>query len=372
MLRRAAKIKAESSGKSTAESTEVSQLDPLLEPFVELRLARCRTSHLLGGPEFADHPDVTAHLRKMLSPVLKDARANGSAEIFEHEGKLCAALLFRCDEHSFFGQPTCELLLDCNMQIPAAVVWVRKKLSELAETPQFQQSSVTTSTTPTPSSSPTPPPLVCMLHVSCLDFLPDLMRHGFGIDSVLLQGSVKAGVERLQKKRDLSACLQLLGVKCEVLSSEAEIEQVSKLSLALFSAHPEFCWFGANLAVVERDAHELRAALNAKKPTHFVLKKEDVVLGYFGFSTGLDPLYRGIHAGLTLMLHPSLQGKGLARPVYQKLLQEMAEHHVEIFKGGTSQPAVLALSHEMGRVLQAVLLRRGAHAFGHAHFAPYL
>jgi hypothetical protein len=161
------------------------------------------------------------------------------------------------------------------------------------------------------------------------------------------------------------------------LSSQTEIELAIALKRLYFTAHPEYCWFGANERYLQRCREELSEALHHSRrggqgPVRaWVLYREGQFMGLFSHSVAFEhPLWSSL-AGLDIILHPKIQQKGVVKTVYRVMLESMCELGVKVYKGGTSQPAVMALGRVMERPLFSWVLRKRA-PFPVGHFAPYL
>jgi hypothetical protein len=99
---------------------------------------------------------------------------------------------------------------------------------------------------------------------------------------------------------------------------------------------------------------------NAKTESHFVIKNKRQVVGYF--AGGVDPTPQwGRRAGMHFVLAHEWQGKGLSRVMYRMLLEAHARNDARVFFGGTSQPPVLKLARQLGRVPTDWIFGRKTH-----------
>lgn len=158
------------------------------------------------------------------------------------------------------------------------------------------------------------------------------------------------------------------GLTCERLKLRGDLLGCMMLFKSFFSKHPEYCFFATDPAYLKAYENELFKHMKSKRSTFFVLKnKNKKVKGYFGTGIHKDDLF-GKSAGVELVFSESIQNRGLASFAYRVLLAEMIHQKVNIFKGGTSQPAVLKLGRRMKRWPMAYLLKFGKPDFPREHF----
>lgn len=180
-----------------------------------------------------------------------------------------------------------------------------------------------------------------------------LVARGFGIDSVIQVGDVRRAATALGPGPSPSG-LVALGAE--------HVAGVVALHREVFAAEPEWCWFGAAPAHLARMAEAL-----ARDPTgHFVIVEGGAVVGHVGAELR-DDAFWGPTGGLELVLARHLRGRGLGRSLYRVALRSLVARGARTIKGGTSQPAVLALGRELGRSWQAFNVRRGVR-FAPEHF----
>jgi len=195
--------------------------------------------------------------------------------------------------------------------------------------------------------------------------LAGLVARGFGVDSVIQLGDPRAALVALgpAEARDP---LAERGLALRPLTAERAPEIVA-LHRAVFSAEPAWCWFGAYPTHLARMARHL-----AEDPGgHFALvdARQDRVVGHLGAELSETPEW-GATGGLELVLTPALRGQGLARSLYRAALRSLVVRGARVIKGGTSQPAVMALGRLMQRPWHTLNLRRGA-AFTVDHFLRF-
>lgn len=184
-----------------------------------------------------------------------------------------------------------------------------------------------------------------------------MIARGFGIDSVIQVGDARHAA-RVIGAGPLPPGVEPLG--------DEHIAGVIALHREVFSAEPEWCWFGAAPAHLQRMAEDLARASEG----HFVLVEDGAVVGHIGAELRADDFW-GPTGGLELVLARRLRGRGLARSLYRVALRSLVARGARTIKGGTSQPAVLALGRALGRSWHAFNLRRGVR-FAPDHFLRWL
>lgn len=194
-----------------------------------------------------------------------------------------------------------------------------------------------------------------------------LLLRGLGIDSVTLLGRSAEALARLPAPRPLLPSLSIEPV------APRHVGAVVDLFRAVFSAHPRWCWFGAHPIWLEKLRADLeRSAANPTGAVEVVLRAGAVV-GHWATGISLDNALWGRKAGMGVVLHPDLQGQGLLKLAYARMLTAQVAAGVEVFTGGTSQPAVMGLGRVMGRRALATWIRRHDRtAFEPAHFEAVL
>jgi len=308
-----------------------------MHDFVRLRFQTlARTPGFLPGEAVADRLRRTFERARGFGMVHEIVRANGGA---------VAQLMFFRDPEAWFAGPVVlgwidrdgsDLTRDVGLdQVLAAVDRHRDRLG--AET---------------------------LLEIAVDDgpLLAGLLERGFGIDSVIQVGDVRQA-------------LTLLGSGPSLVELEPEVHLVPltavhvpgiiDLHRRVFSAEPQWCWFGAYPEHLARMAKDLVADLGGQ----YALLRGDVVVGHLG-AERVDSPYWGRVGGLELVLEAPLRGRGLARPLYRVALESLIERGAVMIKGGTAQPGVMALGRVMQRPWHSFNLRRDP-AFGPEHFLRF-
>jgi hypothetical protein len=177
-----------------------------------------------------------------------------------------------------------------------------------------------------------------------------LAKHGFHVNSVTLLGNVSESLEKL-KSVNHEHVFEAAGLKLTKLAHVDEIEKVIALSAATYEAR--FGWFLVNPEYQNAIRSELQKTMQLELETRhqFLLwdKNTGSLVGYFGGIIEPSPQW-GKRCGLSFTLNKSLHGKGLARALYKVLLDSCQKEGGDVYFGGTSQPGVLKIAKELGRV----------------------
>ena len=251
-----------------------------------------------------------------------------------------------------------------------------------------------------------------MLSARYASILGVALSTGLGIDSVILLGDPKRSLIRLNERYEPERQLHMLNLDIRPARSRREVDHIIRLKRDYFTAHPEYCWFGAHEEHLKQHRAELeRAVLLSKRGRSrvpqarlrqraesltqaveetdhqkrlpdleradhhstqlWVIYRERTFLGNFSYTVqSANPLW-GHSAGLEIMLHPLIQKKSVVKSVYRVMLESMIERGVDVYKGGTAQPAVMGLGKLMERPVFSWVLRKRT-AFTPEHFSLYL
>lgn len=283
------------------------------------------------------------------------AGAPGGLSTYTRAEQVRGYLMHWRQEESWYGAPTHTCALDFDWADPEAALWATQALLEanLSDDAELMLSARYPST------------------------LGVALGAGFLLDSVVLLGDPRRSLERLMSAYAPPEHLGAMNLEVRPLSHSSEIELTVALKRLYFSAHPEYCWFGANERHLDNVRRDLTAALEANRGGRtpslkaWVLYREGSFMGLFSHSVTQDHPLWGSLAGLDITLHPKIQRKGVVKTVYRIMLSSMVSLGIKVYKGGTSQPAVMALGKVMGRPLFSWVLRRQAR-FPVGHFLPYL
>lgn len=281
--------------------------------------------------------------------------AHGDLKTYTRHGQTRGYLMHWRQEESWYGTATHTCALDFDWADPEAALWATQALLSADLTPEAE----------------------LMLSSRYPSTLGVALGAGFKLDSVVILGSPKHALRRLMSAYAPPVHLGAMNLEIRGLSNRTEIELALALKRIYFTSHPEYCWFGANERYLERCRAELSQALHySRRGNHgpvkaWVLYREGTFMGLFLHSIDLKhPLWTSC-AGLDIILHPKIQHRGVVKTVYRVMLESMVNLDLKVFKGGTSQPAVMALGKVMERPLFSWVLRKQA-LFPVGHFTPYL
>ena len=267
---------------------------------------------------------------------------------------------------SWYGSPVQYCALDFDWKDSRSVMWATQKLLELR--PSLDDECE------------------LMLSARYYSILGVALGAGFGIDSGGLLGDPQRSLDLLMEHYQPPSRLGHLNLDIRPVSNRREVDHIIKLKREYFTAHPEFCWFGAQEEHLEQHRTELeRSVLAARRRRQeeeeeilhedstelWAIYRERTFMGNFSYTASSESIQWGHSAGLDIMLHPIIQRQGVVKTVYRLMLESMIERNVKVYKGGTAQPAVLGLGKLMDRPLFSWVLRKNT-AFDPAHFALYL
>lgn len=249
-------------------------------------------------------------------------------------GRLRAVVVVSPDPDPWTRSALTHVLLDAE---PAYVPWVIHTLRQLGPLPASSYAQVL------PHHRP---------------WLPRLAQVGLHPEGCVLLGEPRTALAGLGPG-PAHAAFTAQGLDL-VPFQAAHVAAAMDLKRQWFGAHPEFGWFLGTDAWL---AHEAQAPLD---PDALVVLEGQTVVGLLRFDLSTRPMW-GRCAGMDLCLAPHLHGRGLAAPAYRLLLPRMVARGAQRFKGGTSQPGVIALGHRMHRWPVAWMLRT-ARRFDWSHW----
>ena len=181
-----------------------------------------------------------------------------------------------------------------------------------------------------------------------------LARGDLGINAVVQAGRVEHARRNLGEVPALPEGIQLRP------QQPSDVDALIELRREVFRKEPEYFWFGASDAFVERSREMILR--NAEEEHGWVLVRAGRVVGQFEYTAYNPCVHYGTSAGLGLMLAEDLRGRGLSKLAYRTVLDSMAAEGIVWFKGTTARKGVLHLGRRMGRGVTAVWFRRN-HTF---------
>jgi hypothetical protein len=333
-------------------------IDEMIDEELLNRLTILRYSALTTFEQYSSTKQSLEVVKNFLRNGLEAVeRKLGQLYLYDQDGMIKGYLLHWYQTESWYGPAIQNCVLDYDWKDQSALLWMSHQLLEaqahLGDRCEF------------------------MIGARYAPILGVLLSLGFGIDSVVLLGHPKEALQQLNLTYAPTHHLGYLNLGIQPLQFRHEIEQIIQLKQNYFSRHPEFCWFGAHERHLSRHKEELIQALRVIKQggvpkTHiWVLVREGQLMGAFSYSEEeRHPLW-GHSAGLDIIFDPRIQHKGVVKTAYKIMLESMVHRKIEVFKGGTSQIAVMTLGKAMKRPLFAWVVRRKTY-FPYYHFQPYL
>lgn len=277
------------------------------------------------------------------------AGVQGDIQTFVVAGQLKAAVFTHALHLPFLDERGVGLFVEADPHTPGALDWTRQAVLRTHHSAA--------------------PPTYCTLMTRHLALLPTLKSIGLGIDSIGLIGESAPALSALVTTADPPR--EMHGLTITPLHSEAQIDAVVALRRAVFTQHPEYCWFGAR----PRHLQALRARMvDTLKRAHFwhvMTDAHGTVQGIFGCDLVPNNPFWGPRGGLEIIFSPEIHGRGFAKTAYRITLEGLVDQGYPIYRGTTGNPAVLAIGQQLGRRLVEVNLRSGAD-FPRSHFGCYL
>jgi hypothetical protein len=322
--------------------------DGTLDRLVDLRLRR-----LSGFPEYRRDRAARRLLRQQLADCLSTAQW---VETYGRGEAIAGAVILTAPEKSIRGLDQVLCLVECNAEDDQARGWCAQTLQRLAR--RFDDRHA------------------LLLSVAHRALLPELLRLGLGIDTLLLHGEPETALQRLGgPARAAQGKLRDADLNIAPLGSAQQVEQILALRSSYFAANPQFAPGNPSTTIGPAQQERIDAFVGAKliaqleqdPATHFVVLRGATVLGSFGL-TVTDNALLGRCAGVEIALDPSIHGHGLARLAYGMLLQRMIELRVDLFRGRTAHPAVIHLARRMRRPLRGWWLCSTPKALPPDHF----
>lgn len=188
--------------------------------------------------------------------------------------------------------------------------------------------------------------------------------HGYRIQALRLHGDPGIAFERLGGSSALREREQIPrdahGICFAPLCSRKHVEQLVEQRRAFFTCNPQVSPISTTRTIDDAQQAQidqfvrlsLLDGMRESLGTQFVVTRANEVVGGFGLVLGEASPVWGKCAGVEVFLQPSVQGLGLGPLLYLMLLRRMLELEIRTFRGTTANPAVIHLSHKMGRRLR--------------------
>jgi hypothetical protein len=297
------------------------------------------------GPEF--DAAIEAGCKKRLVAA---GKPGGLIDVIYQRGKIAAILTIHKDREAMPGITFPKLNIDCRHNddgYKAAKTLIRRNLRHFSKD------------------------TICYTVSSRPRLRTLLTQAGFGIDSVVLDGPVGEGLARLVAKIDPPKNLKHLGLKIQKIKTRAEIDSVLKIFKREFTRNPQFGSWVGTAPYLRAIRANMRRALEKRKLDGYLICNDDGIWGYFGFYViPENPLFPA-GAGIEIILDQQIQGKGIAKTCYRMMLEKLNRRKIVLIRGGTSQPAVMALGKIMKRKPFIFLMRYQSKYFDADYFDSY-
>ncbi len=320
-------------------------MSDVLSAWVDLRFERLRQA-----PFYVGDTSARKAIRHFLRGHLKNANAANDLDLLWDGDRLRAGLFHTFQSAGWHGAPAQLVVAEVAVGDPEATTWLLSQFKRRADA--FGRD----------------------VELDVIGYQPrlwdGLLALGFGVEAVTLVGQPAVALERL-----LAACNPSQdpgpGLRLEPVHTQNQVDAIVALRKRIFSAAPQYCWFGSNPSYLAGEHVGLLKRLETQdRLSKVLLNTQDQVVGYFATDVEDSPHW-GRSSGMDLLIAPEYQGRGLIKVAYRVLLEALVEVGSRVFKGGTSQPAVLSLGQLMGRQLHEVTFRKNTH-FSRAHFAAWV
>jgi len=179
---------------------------------------------------------------------------------------------------------------------------------------------------------------------------------GFRISSVMLVGRTELALQRLMQHKNPTPDLTHLGLTMRQAQPE-DVDELVELRRVVFAAEPEWCWFGAGPGALEHFRERFLNAPADRGGVTEVIMDGDRIVGTCDADWSVNPMW-GSLGGFGLIFRRSIRGQGVAKTAYRRMLQNLVDHDIPLFRGSTAQPAVMGLAALMERRLSGWTLRR--------------
>ena len=315
----------------------------------ETRIQAMTELRLKGLRQFSQFRDDAA-ARAVVETIMRDglaaAEEKGHALFCEQGGEVLAGWILWERMHPVYGVVVPEFILECNIEHPEAMLWVR----DLLRSRRLRFPENTTGYLPARYAF----------------LIPELAVAGLSLDSLELMGHCQQGLAVLG---DPLSPLPY-GVAWRPLRSEVDLEGALALRKRVFEALPQYCWFGAEPAHCDSVRARFEAEMNDDHLWH-VLVKHGRVVGCFGSTVVVDNPFWGPRGGVEFVLDEKLRGRGIGKEAYRRTLQGLIDKGCPWYKGATANPAVIHLAAKMGREMVGFNVRAGG-TLPQRHFALYV
>ncbi len=307
-----------------------------------MSIAELRLSLLQQTPGLTPAVTARAGIERFVEQSLGLARSSGDSLVLRRGRQTRAHLTWGRDTQSWYGVPVLRVLCDVAPDDAEAMRWLVQRLDD--ELPSLDDT------------------FDLQLSGRLGALLPVFYRHGFGIESAILIGATRTALARLPAELDTRPAAA--GLEVRAFEDEAMVEPLIALIEHVFSAEPQFCWFGA--LPEQRPIRRTELIGDLRGGERLVLLRDGELVGTVAANVSVSPSW-GQKAGMDLVFDASIRGMGLATWAYRETLRRAVGRGARVVRGGTSQPAVLALGQRLGRVVDSWMIRKRPD-FAREHF----
>jgi hypothetical protein len=287
-------------------------------------------------------------LRTYFKTVVKTAESQTGLEVVRDRGELVGYLAYWHDPDAWYGTPTTIGLIDLAPNRVDLVAWAiddfRKRSPDLGPTLDMSLDA----------------------HDGAL--IAGLVGEGMRPDAAVLVGCPQRSLELLVRHKNPPPGLEHLDLSVSSMDTESKVHAAMDLKKRVFEDERSRCWFYEHVSEQERSAVLTQLGSGELENRFHVIENDETVVGMFGYSLEEENPYWGNTAGMDLVLDRSIQGRGVVKTCYLHMLKSMVDERVDVFKGGTNQPAVMGLSRLMDRSTYTYVLRRNT-PFGWSDFS---
>jgi len=307
-------------------------------------LTRFRVAALAEQPLYRNDVAAKKQVALLMQAAVGAASAHGEVRTWVHGGQIVACLLWSSRLHPLFGQEATEFVLEFDVKCPQALAWVREELGQWRTWGGEHTTGI--------------------LQRRYWNLAELLYQVGLPVDGLELLGECASALGALGPSVSLPPDLSW-----SVCASE-DVAAVVALRQRVFTQLPQYAWFAAHPAHGEAFAQRLRQELTGEH-LWWVIRRNEEVLGFVGSSVVPENPLWGPRGGVEFVLDPQLHGRGVGKEAYRRTLQGLLERGCPVFKGCSSNPAVLLLAARMGRRVESFHVRSGGpHPL--AHFSGWL
>lgn len=181
-----------------------------------------------------------------------------------------------------------------------------------------------------------------------------LKKAGFTLRYEILLGRTSKALNKLIRTKRPPKDLKHLGLELRALKSEGDLKKALKLQKYVATKAKAHSYFAHTPAQLRKDKKEYKSIIKEDRGLVLGVFKGSLLLGLMvvGVHDGNGPEQ---HGGFSFFLHESIQGLGITKTGYRLMLEYLKQRGINVFYGGTSQPAIQAMGKVMGRNVQYVI-----------------